>query len=368
MTVESKTKSRTKNIDDKIYGAEPVLSGSVSKIDIINAYNWYSSQYDSDKAKTFVLSYLRKEKKPRNYIKKVSEIPSYKLQNIGWNLRIIGNGGTLPDDIVTSAFTKLDSLVNQVVEVEEKKEEPKKVVSVKERVECKTSELISLIEDEVDSFILNGKSTFKMEDWLKSNNVKPTIAKKVGDYYRPLYAELYEALNGNNQDLKYAYGKWKKVALKKYLEFIKTIISATETFSVENVKVRKPRQKKAKPASAVVSKVQYKISDEDYKIKSIAPTNIIGASQLWLFNCKTRDLSVIISSEPTGLTVTGTTIKGYDTNTSICKTLRKPEETIQAILSGTKASLKKIMPSIKTKEKPAKSRLNTDVIILKAIK
>ncbi|MGA1691745.1 MAG: protein translocase subunit SecD, partial [Sedimenticolaceae bacterium] len=52
--------------------------------------------------------------------------------------------------------------------------------------------------------------------------------------------------------------------------------------------------------------------------------------ELWIFNTKTRKLVKYVAAEYQELGVKGTSITGFDANTSVQKTLRKPEEQLKA--------------------------------------
>jgi hypothetical protein len=133
--------------------------------------------------------------------------------------------------------------------------------------------------------------------------------------------------------------------------------------------VRKPRAKKVKPAHVLVSKMNYCVEHEDYLYaKSIDPKSIIGANQLWVFNVKTRNLSVYNAVGHSGLSVRGTTITGFDTDTSITKKLRKPEAVLKPLLEGGKIYLRKVMENINTAEQKATGRINPDTLIVRVIK
>ena len=101
---------------------------------------------------------------------------------------------------------------------------------------------------------------------------------------------------------------------------------------------RKPRKRKEKSPEKLVAKLKYKIEDTKLGIKSIDPTEIIYAESLWVYNTKTRKLGQYqakvldprkMNRPGTGLMVKGTSIIGYDEETSIQKTLRKPEQQLK---------------------------------------
>jgi hypothetical protein len=137
---------------------------------------------------------------------------------------------------------------------------------------------------------------------------------------------------------------------------------------------RKTRKPKSKPAAKVVEKVKYKKTDDKYKLASVDPASIVGATTLWVFNTKTRKLGRYVASEidPTGagregsgLSVKGTTITGFDEAQSIQKTLRKPDDTLKDFKAAGKVKLRKFMEELPTTETKLNGRLNPDTIILK---
>ena len=244
----------------------------------------------------------------------------------------------------------------------------KNVVSIQDRINNKASELIAEIEEQIDILMVNGTNSFNIGNWLRQNNVKPQIASKIAAYYRPLYIELYDAFEGKDKELKEAYRHLKKLQLKNRVEFVRSILAAAEARSIAERASRKPRKKKEKPAAVLAAKVQYLAECKDYNIASIKPAEIVGAQQLWVFNAKTRNLTVINAMSHAGLSIKGTTIIGFDEKTSVTKKLRKPEQTLEILKAGSKIVLRKLMDNIKCKPAAAKGRLNTDTVILRAVK
>ena len=69
-----------------------------------------------------------------------------------------------------------------------------------------------------------------------------------------------------------------------------------------------------------------------------------------------------------GLSVKGSTLRGFDTSLSKCKKVRKPEEVLTKMLSGGKLAIKKQYDSINSKEKDLTGRINNETILLKIVK
>jgi hypothetical protein len=226
-----------------------------------------------------------------------------------------------------------------------------------------------MIEEHVDQFMLNKyKSDFDMYAWLRSNNIKVQQSNAIAAYYKPQLAELVELQEGKCPDLNEGYRHMKKPEVKRSIEFFTNIISDAETWGANQKTVRKTRDKKPVSVEKQVSKLKYMSEYKDYKIVSIAPTSIIGANQLWVFNVKYRKLTLYNAMGPAGFSVKGTTLQGYDPENSESKTLRKPDDVLPRVLSGGKRVLSKVMAEINSKASEPNGRINGDTILLRVVK
>jgi hypothetical protein len=241
---------------------------------------------------------------------------------------------------------------------------------VQDRTKEKISNAIAFVEDELDKNFNDKNYTFNLYEWLTKNEVKPMTARAIADYYIPLYNELIDYFDGGGpSDLKEGYRNTPKEEMFKRFKFIETIVTDSETFAA-NVKkaTAKPRTPKPKSSVQLVSKVKYKESDDKYKIKSVRPVDIIGSTQLWVFNTKTRWLGVYKSGGPAGLSMKGTKIIGFDENSSVTKKLRKPEKHLVNVSKSTKNQLNKLIDDIIAKPKKLNGRINSDTVLLRVIK
>jgi len=370
LSEEKKVKTRPKFADEKYLGSEPTVTEDSTQAELAVAYNWFNYFYSSDDAKAFTISYLKSIKYDKEIIRRISHIKSVELHSIGWNCRLLHTGSSLPDGIWQSIEQRIVDLASEVLvnsEVEE--DQPQKVVvSIQDRIASRASDLIGELEGELDVFYKEGVIQFDVKKWALEKAIKPPVAKRITDHFRPQYEEITEALKGEDPDLVEAYKGWRKPVLKIMALFIKKIIDHLDEASAAQVSIRKPRKKKEKPAHVLVSKLKYKIEDKDLNIKSVQSKDIIHAQQLWVYNTKYRNLSVYNALGPSGLSVRGTTIIGYDQDTSITKKLRKPEQVIPQVLNEGKVGLRKIMSVIKTTETKANGRCNEETILLRVIK
>jgi hypothetical protein len=358
---------RTKFADEKYLGPEPTVTEESTQIEMAHAYNWFNYFYSSEDAKGFTISYLKSIKYDKDSVRKLASVKAFELHNIGWNCRLLHSGNTLPGDVWNKIETKIRELTKDIVEETQDAEEPVvKVVSIQDRINAKASDLIGELEEQLDVFFEEGVIQFDVKKWSLEKGIKPQIAKRIAEHFRPQYEEITEAQTGKDPDLVEAYKGWRKPVLKIMGLFIKRIIDHMVELDSAGQAVRKPRKKKVKPAGVLVAKMNYCASSDT--LKSVDPKEIIGASQLWTFNVKTRNLSVYNAVGHSGLSVRGTTITGFDEATSVTKKLRKPEGVIKPLLEGGKIYLRKVMENITTTEQKATGRINVDTILLRVVR
>lgn len=186
-------------------------------------------------------------------------------------------------------------------------------------------------------------------------------------------------LFGTNDDVTEGYSHMSNKEREDYTQRLVAVLSDFDSY-VQNrtagqTKSRLKRRARtsvghaAKRALRDVEDVQYKRSDTDLNIDSIDPTAIVGASAALIYNTKKRKISLFIA-EPGGLTISGTTIKSFDTHKSVMKAVRKPEDILPHFRKGT---LKRAQVMIETNIKgklhtDISGRLNSDTLLLKAFK
>ena len=363
-------KTRGKFADEKYMGSEPEVHAGSTQSEMALAYNWFNYFYTSDDAKEFAISYLKSIKYDREIIRKLASVKCHELHNIGWNCRLLSTGSILPVGTWEKIEDRIKFLASQVVEEPEIAEDQpqKNIVTIQDRINSRASELIGELEEETDVFFKEGVIQFDVKKWSLEKGIKPQVAKRITEHFRPQYEEITEAIKGEDPDLVEAYKGWRKPVLKIMALFLKKIIDHLDESAAAQVSIRKPRKKKEKPAHVLVAKMKYKVEDKDLNITSVQPKDIIHASQLWVYNCKYRNLSVYTALGNSGLSVRGTTIIGYDHDVSVTKKLRKPEQVLPIVLNEGKVGLRKVMSSIKTTETKANGRINEETIILRVVK
>ena len=352
------SRSAIKSIDDKAYGSEPVVITGISQ-----ALNWYNYMSSDDQSRDWFFTYVKRNY-TKNDISLLRKLPKWRISKTLGNIaRILLNGNQLEQkslDYFDNSVKDLLKLASQIVEEDEEAVTVKTVVDIQARVRDKAQVMITNIEEELD-LVMEGKE-FSMYTFCQANELNAQILNIVSDYYRPQYTEIMS----NDEQVQEAFGK----RLKFWINFWQSFFSDIERY-VNNkkvTKVRKPREKKAKSAVDLVKNLKYQKEEPSLKIVSVHPTELVGCTQLWTYNTKYKKLSRYDSVGPAGIKVKGTTLIGYDVETSTTKSLRKPEASIQALLAAGKVSLRKFMEEIKTVESKPNGRINQDTILLRVIK
>jgi hypothetical protein len=255
MTEEKKVKKsavvrRPKFADEKYLGAEPEINEDSTQSELARAYNWFNYFYTSDDAKAFTISYLKSIKYDGKIIERLHNVKSVELHSIGWNCRLLHTGSSLPDGVWTNIEERLLLLSSEVLDVSETAEDQPqtKVVSIQDRINAKSSDLIGELEEELDVFFQEGVIQFDIKKWSIEKGVKPQIAKRIAEHFRPQYEEITEAQTGKDAELAEAYSHWRKPVLKIMGLFLKKIIDHMTEVDAAGQAIRKPRAKKVKPA------------------------------------------------------------------------------------------------------------------------
>ena len=335
------------------------------------ATTWMANSFTTKDLKDATIKYSRVHRKKEMKKFHYSSINQIYFVSVGKYCHIMNKGGSLSQytlDWLDVKWKELEERGKDLVE-ETPTETKKPVVSIQERVREKISEYIAEIEEQVDLFSESGyKSEFDMYKWLMNNNVKAQPANAIADYYVPWCDELKETITKKDEQLVEGYSHMKPAQIKKFVEFLDNIIKDATTWGANQKTVRKTRTKKAPSIEKQIARIQYAKENKELKLVSINPALIIGCNQLWVFNTKYRKLMRYDASGPTGLSIKGTTLQGYDVETSMSKTVRKPNDVLPRVLNGGKIVIRKLMDELNSKSSVPNGRINGDTVLLRVVK
>lgn len=359
------TRSEQYIINKKHLGDEPVFTKPLTKLQYMEALNWYNYMCSASEAKEFIITYLKNLGRVVD-AKKIKSVPDNLVPTtVAWICRLLSRGYQLPTD----AAEYVNERINQTYKYaqEPKVESDKPVVSIQDRMRERAHDILGDIEGMIDDYIYENVE-FSLYEWLQSNNIPAAYATSIISKMSPVLGELIEAYEGKDEQLKEGYRHLKKSEIKKLVTFYNTLIEDAERYSSNTKKVQKARKPRTVSVEKKIKNLKYQKEDATYKIASVSPEKIIGAMELWTFNTKYKTITRLTAIDRGGLQVKGTSITNYDESSSITRSVgrTKPEPILKRILEGGKLVLRKVLDEVKT-EKPLAYRINENTILLRVV-
>lgn len=324
---------------------------------LLRALNWYSRNKDGDDAKKYLLSWIKKTYTKEQY--QIAESSKLQLVNtIGWLARLVTTGATLD----AKNHDKLNEIAQMMVTPAEKqKKAPGASVKSVEAIDNTEEKARAFIGEYLEAAIDNKMDGFDLLPVMKQLNIPVSYLQWINPWLDKKHKEFVFA-HGNREESGYV---WSKVELRRCATKLAQFITDLESYQKIKKAARKPRATKKKTPTQLVSKLLFLKDFPELKLKSIQPSEIIGASALWVYNTKTRKLGVYRAQDADGLSVKGSTILSFKTDVSIQKTIRKPAEILPQILDAGKVVQRKFLDDIKATEGELNGRINRETILLK---
>jgi len=327
----------------------------------IRGINWYTMEKDVKDARSYLRQYIK-----ANYPQKLKDfdnvVDSKIINTYGWIARLTLMGATLSPNHIERLEIFIKSLLVEKIVIKKPKEvQAQQKKSVYDYTQEKASEYIGELEGILDE----DTTDFNLLNDLKAKNVPQPYVTHIHTWAKSKLGEFIKVYE--SKELQDGYG-WSKNKAKNLAKFIAAMIEDLNKYSSFRKANRKPKPKKEKLPAAQIKNLKYKIKDEELNIQSVSPLEIVGASQVWLYNTKTKKLSVYKTESSAGIQVKGTTLQNYEPELSCTKTLRKPVETLAALSKAGKVQLRKFIDELSTKPQEVNGRVNTDMLIIRTVK
>jgi hypothetical protein len=368
-----------KGAETKYVGFEPEWKFQPDETNRIsslaNAFQWYNYHYGKKDAKEMLCHYLEHNGRKVD-AKTMRGIPDSQIRlTPAWVCRMTLLGLVLNEH----EQGIVDEQILAMLKVkQEKKREQSEVdadtavakLTIQDHLREKVSECCGELEGMFDDFVVTGAkmtADFSPIKLMRGLNISPNMINTVTSVWELRLAEFTEVLDGADADLVEGYSHLSKNQLKQCVKFCETVINDCNSYVQLKKVERKPRAKKAVSPAKVVAKFKYLREFADLKLKSVPATDLVGAAEAWLYDTAKRRLIHVMADSHIGtFTVKGSAIIGFDTLTTVQKTLRKPEEQLKTITGVGKPVARKAFDSIKSTEIKFNGRGNENLIILKA--
>lgn len=353
------SRAKIKSVDAQYVGTEPVVVDGNDFSAYRDALNWYTYMHDQEQAREWLLEYMKKSGFERTQIADVRRCPKYAVPTtIGWQARIMMNGNKLSESSMNFFNQRLDDIFRMASHIKDETEVAveKPTVNIQDRVQAKIYQLITDCEEAVDTV-----PNLNIYEWLTAKEATPLAAAAIREFYAD-WSTDHEPDEFDTRAEKKA-----RLEQKKFWE---DFVAAVDRYinNKKAVKIRKPREKKVKSAVDLVKNLKFQKEDSALKLVSVHPSEVVGCNQLWVYNTKYKKLTQYISMSPNGIQVKGTTLTGWDIESSVSKSLRKPEITTAEVLKAGKVTLRSLMSDLKTTSSSPNGRINEQTILLRAIK
>lgn len=338
------------------------------------AFKWYNYHYGKKDAKEMLCHYLEHNGRKVD-AKKMRGIPDSQIRiTPAWVCRMTLIGLELLEHeqcIIDEQISEMLKSKQEVKKSQEEKDDDTAVakLTIQDHLREKVSECCGELEGMFDDFVVAGakmSADFSPIKLMRGMNISPNMIGTVSAVWELRLKEFNEVLEGNDADLVEGYSHLTKNQLKQCVKFCETVINDCNSYVQLKKVERKPRAKKAISPEKLTRKFKFMREFDELKLKSEAVTKLVGASEAWLYDTAKRKLIHVMADSHIGtFTVKGSAIVGFDAQTTVQKTLRKPAEQIKLVM-GSKPQARKEFEAIKATETKFTGRGNENMIILKA--
>ena len=368
-----------KGAETKYIGHEPDWKFQPTEENRISAFSkafaWYNYHYGKRDAKDMLCQYLDVNHRSKD-AKIMRGIPDSQIRlTPAWVCRMTLMGLMLNEHEQCIIDEQIASMLKVKQEARRDKDEVAAEsavakLTIQDHLREKVSECAGELEGMFDDFIATGARM--TADWkpiaqIRGMNISPNLVGTIADIWKTKLAEFEEVLAGTDADLAEGYAHLSKNQIKQCIKFIEQVIADCGNYVQIKKVERKPRAKKAVSPERLSVKFKYLRDFAELKLTSIAPAQLVGASEAWLYDTKKRKLVHVMADSHLGsFSVKGSAIVGFDVTQTVQKTLRKPAEQLKELLSGGKPATRKVFRDMKATETKFNGRGNDNLIILRA--
>ena len=368
-----------KGAETKYIGHEPDWKFQPTEENRISAFSkafaWYNYHYGKRDAKDMLCQYLDVNHRNKD-AKTMRGIPDSQIRlTPAWVCRMTLMGLQLNEHEQCIIDEQIATMLKIKQEARRDKDEMAAEsavakLTIQDHLREKVSECAGELEGMFDDFVAAGAKM--TADWkpiaqIRGMNISPNLVGTIADIWKTKLAEFEEVLAGTDADLAEGSGHLSKNQIKQCIKFVEQVIADCGNYVQIKKVERKPRAKKAVSPERFSAKFKYLRDFAELKLTSIAPAQLVGASEAWLYDTKKRKLIHVMADSHLGsFSVKGSAIVGFDVTQTVQKTLRKPAEQLKELLSGGKPATRKVFKDIKSTETKFNGRGNDNLIILRA--
>lgn len=371
-----------RDADIKYTGGEPLFASQPEPERrpgaLAIAFNWYSRYFDRKMAKEQLALYVETTysdiKIAQNLAKQLRRVDDHEVMaTYGWLARLSMRGLALDENEKERLGSEINRLIMTLAkpEVVAKVEEVKPVrPNVQEIMRDKARDAAGDLEGKLDEFIIAGAKTATIDvntiGILSEKNILPQHISMLSEVWKKKLYEFQEVLEGTDNQLNEAYAHYSKHQIKAVIKFCEAVLAGLDSYINVKKANKSPRKRKPVSLEKQVSKIKFCKKFDEFKLVSIHPGKIIGATEVWAYDTAKRKLHYYVADSHVGtLGVKGSTILGFDTSKSGVKTVRKPADILKKLMGAGKPASRKLFTDIAAVHAQPNGRTNENLIFLK---
>jgi hypothetical protein len=350
---------------------QPTSEDRLSKLG--KAFAWYNYHYGKKDAKEMLCQYLEHNHRPRDakLMRGISDsqirvTPAWACRMTLIGLELTEHEQCIVDDQISAMLKSKQEVKKEQAEVDADAAVAK--LTIQDHLREKVSECCGELEGMFDDFIVAGakmSADFSPIKLMRGMNISPNMTGNITRVWELRLAEFNEVLEGQDADLVEGYSHLTKLQLKNCVKFCETVINDCASYVQLKKVERKPRAKKAVSPEKLTRRFKFMREFDELKLKSEPVTKLVNASEAWLYDTAKRKLIHVMADSHIGtFTIKGSAVVGFDAQTTVQKTLRKPAEQIKAVIGGGKPAARKSFAEIKATEVKWNGRGSDNLIIL----
>lgn len=367
-----------RSADAKYVGIEPAWpdaekqrkwTASDRKMQIVSALNWYTYTQETRDSRAALLEFLSHVPRYANAIKQIKTLSDDAIAPaIGWLCRMARRGLVLKFSEVRRIVKEVKVAAARAVPVVETAP-VNKPINIQERLDEKMEEFLGEVEGAFDDYLTGKTNTAGVMHVAQAMNPPSQRISNIAAVLERRVAEWNTLYTSKDKELREGLGELGQREIKARLAWWQQALADVNSYANIKKTARKPRKRKAVKPEKVVAKLKYCRKNDELKLTSIQPVDILRCSELWVYDVKKRKLGVYITDPHVStLGVKNSKIIGFDPVTSVQKTLRKPEDQIKKLMAAGKPASRKFLKDVKSVETKLSGRINENCVLLKAYK
>jgi hypothetical protein len=330
--------------------------------------NWYNYFCDAKDDRAFLEDWIKTYKSPED-LKILRSIPDKWLpSSYAHCARIHLRGFPLDNDAQGRIWIR-------VMEAYERSRKDKEVTVAPKAAPVDvdhSGDVINHIEDAVSAAFENKKMPSELRSIVSNYKLKDKQFQYITNFITKIlveHQELEEARASKNptDNQEQLIEGYERLSVKNNRMIITCLTAYIQELEGMSVIKKITRTRKVKPLdkNKIVKKIRFLPADAELGITSEKLIGLIGASELWVYDTKTRKLGVLNCQVDGSISAKGINLIGINEERSTCRVLRKPKEQLKEFMSLKKNQYAKWYNSLTTKPQLQKPRTTATTVFLR---